>query len=241
MNLFFYLRVFGVLLAGVTLSQPVVQAATANAPIPDENLDYSINWPSGLSLGEAHWKAHNSGTAQAPVWEFGFNAEAHIPAYGLSDSYYAKASGAYCTDKLSKDEQHGSRKTDETETVDPKTLTATRTPSSGEGVSTLTVPDCVHDALSFLFFTRRELLSGRIPPSQTILFGGRYEVKLTPLGEEKIRSGDRTYDTDKYGCHVQGPSSSVDMDIYFARDAVRTPVRVRIPLAMGAFSVELEH
>jgi hypothetical protein len=99
----------------------------------------------------------------------------------------------------------------------------------------------VKDALSFLFFTRRELLSGRVPAPQTILLGGRYEVKLTPLGQEKIRSGDKTYDTDKYGCHVQGSGGAVDVDLYFARDSVRTPVLARIPLAMGAFSVELEH
>ena len=232
-----YLRLFLVTLAGVATGR----AASAPAPIADETLDYSVNWPSGLSLGEAHWKAHNAGTAQAPSWEFSLDVDAHVPAFGLSDSYHSQASAAYCVAKLSRDQQHGSRKTSETETVDPKTLTATRTPSSGDGVSTLTVPDCVHDALSFLFFTRRELLSGRIPAPQTILFGGRYEVKLTPLGQEKVRSGGRSFDSDKYGCHIQGPTSSVDLDIYFARDSVRTPVLARIPLALGAFSVELEH
>jgi hypothetical protein len=237
MTSFSHLRLSCALLVAAALGQ----AGTASTPIADESLDYSINWPSGLSLGEAHWKAHNSGTATAPVWDFGFELDAHIPAYGLTDSYQATASAAYCTAKLVKEQQHGARKTSETETVDEKTLTATRTPSTGEGVSTLTVPDCVKDALSFLFFTRRELLSGRIPAPQTILFGGLYEVKMTPLGQDKIRAGDRTYDTDKYGCHVQGPASSVDLELYFARDAVRTPVRARIPLAMGAFSVDLEH
>jgi hypothetical protein len=214
---------------------------TSHTPIPDESLDYSINWPSGLSLGEAHWKAHNSGTAQVPAWEFGFDVDAHVPAYGLTDSYRSKTSGEYCTDKLTKDQLHGTRKTGETETVDAKTLTATRTAAVGDGVSNLTVPGCVHDALAFLFFTRRELVSGRIPAPQTILFGNKYEVKLTPLGQQKIRLGDRNYDTDEYGCHVQGPTALLDLNIYFARDTVRTPVLVKIPLAMGAFSVELEH
>jgi hypothetical protein len=241
MNSFTNLRIFWVLFGAAALGQALGRAATANTPIPDETLDYTINWPSGLALGEAHWKAHNSGTPNAPVWDFGFELDAHIPAFGISDSYHATSSAAYCTATLNKEQQHGSRHSSESETVDAKTLTATRTPSSGEGVSTLTVPDCVKDALSFLFFTRSELLSGRIPSPQTILLGGRYEVKLTPLGEEKIHSGDRTYDTDKYGCHVQGPGSAIDVDIYFARDTVRTPVRARIPLAMGAFSVDLEH
>src|ERR1700722_19955070 len=96
------------------------EAATTHAPIPDESLDYAINWPSGLSLGEAHWKAHNSGTAQAPVWEFSFDVDAHVPAYGLSDSYKSKDFAEFCTEKLSKDQQHGARKTGESETVDPK-------------------------------------------------------------------------------------------------------------------------
>jgi hypothetical protein len=230
-----------ILFAAALLTPALGQAATASAPIADEALDYSINWPSGLALGEAHWKAHNSGTAKAPVWDFGFELDAHIPAYALTDSYHATSSAAYCTAKLVKEQQHGARKSGETETVDADTLTATRTPSTGDGVSTFTVPECVKDALSFLFFTRRELLSGRVPAPQTVLLGGRYEVKLTPLGQEKIRSGDKTYDTDKYGCHVQGSGGAVDVDLYFARDAARTPVLARIPLAMGAFLVELEH
>jgi len=227
--------------AGIWAAATLVAAPAAHPPIPDESLDYSINWPSGLSLGEAHWKAHNAGTAQAPVWDFGFDLDAHVPAYGLTDSYHSKASASYCTEKLTKEMQHGSKQTGEAETVDSKTLTATRTPLTGDGVSSFTVTDCMHDALAYLFFARRELVSGRIPAPQTILFGAKYDVKLTALGSQKIRAGDKSYDTDKYGCHVQGPASSLDLEIYFARDAARTPVLVRIPMAMGAFSVELEH
>jgi hypothetical protein len=220
---------------------PVVSGATAPSVFPDESLDYSVNWPSGLSLGEVHWKAHNAGTAQSPSWEFSAEIDAHIPGYGIVDTYRSSAGGSYCTDKVSRDIQHGSKTSSETETVDSKQLTVTRTTSNGGGQSTFTVPDCVKDALSYLFFVRHELASGRVPPTQTVLLGAPYEVKLTSLGASTIKSGERSIETDRMGCSIQGPTAKVDGEIFFARDAVRTPLLIKIPLPMGAFSVELEH
>ena len=40
---------------------------------------------------------------------------------------------------------------------------------------------------------------------------------------------------------IKGPASSYTVDIFFAKDAARTPVLTRIPLALGTFTVELTH
>jgi hypothetical protein len=45
--------------------------------------------------------------------------------------------------------------------------------------------------------------------------------------------------TDRLGANVHGPSSNVNFDLSFARDAARTPVVIRAPLALGTFSLEL--
>jgi hypothetical protein len=216
-----------------------VRAAT-NLPFPNEKLDYNINWPSGLSLGEAHWQAKNIGSAQSPVWDLDLRFDARIPGFTLINSYHAVTTGNYCMDQLTREIEHGSRKTTEKETVDQKTLTVTRkTTSNSGGESTFTVPDCVRDALTFVFLTRHELLSGRIPPNQTVLLGSKYDVHLTYLGSQKIKSGEAMVDADRVGCDIIGPASKQSVEIDFARDSVRTPVLVRVPLTMGTFSLEL--
>ncbi len=215
---------------------------SATQTFPNENLDYSINWPTGLSLGEAHWKARNIGSVQAPVWDLDMNFDARIPGFALINSYHAVTTGKTCMDKLYREVEHGSVKTTETEFVDHKNSTVTRkTTSNSGGESTFTVPDCVRDALTFVFFTRQELLSGRIPPNQTVLLGSPYDVRLTYLGQQKITSGDRQIDTDRVGCAIKGPTAAINAEIFFARDSVRTPVSIRVPLSMGTFSLELVH
>ncbi len=214
--------------------------AANNPSFPNEKLDYNINWPSGLSLGEAHWQARNIGSTQAPVWDLDLSFDARIPGFTLINAYHAVTTGNYCMDKLTRDIEHGSRKTTETETLDPKTLTVTRkTTSNSGGESTFTVPDCIRDALTFVFLTRHELLSGRIPPNQPVLLGSKYDTRLTYLGSQKVKTGDVMVDADRVGCDVVGPASRLNVEIDFARDAVRTPVLVRIPLSMGTFSLEL--
>ena len=209
---------------------------------PNEALDYSINWPTGLSLGEAHWKARNIGSVQSPVWDLDMSFDARIPGFALINSYRAVTTGNYCMDKLTREIEHGSIKTTESETIDHKNSTVTRkTTSNSGGESTFTVPDCVRDALTFIFFTRQELLSGRIPPDQTVLLGAPYDVHLTYLGTQKVKSGERTVDADRVGCAIKGLASAINAEIYFARDAVRTPLSIRMPLTMGTFSLELVH
>jgi len=38
---------------------------------------------------------------------------------------------------------------------------------------------------------------------------------------------------------VKGPASETAFEMFFARDAARTPLLVRVPLSMGTFLLEL--
>ena len=231
--------VFSFLASAILLSGALSAASPAASVFPNEKLDYTINWPSGLSFGEAHWTARNTGTAEAPVWTSSLAFDAHIPGFALSNAYQSTSSASYCTERLARSIQHGVKSTTETETVDPQTLIVTRRPASGNGESKFAVPDCVKDALSFLFFTRHELLSGRIPPAQNILFGALYQVKLTSLGTHSVQSGGKAGLADRIGCAIQGPASTVNAEIDFAQDPVRTPLAVRIPVSLGTVALEL--
>jgi hypothetical protein len=224
----------------VIVALAAVPLRAAAPAFPNETLDYSINWPTGLSLGEAHWKARNIGSVQSPVWDLDLSFDARIPGFTLINSYHAVTTGNYCMDRLTRSIEHGSKKTTESETVDFKNSTVTRkTTSNSGGESTFTVAECIKDALTFVFFTREELLNGRIPPNQTVLLGAKYDVHLTFLGTQKVKSGDITVDAEHVGCAIKGPASALNVDIYFAHDAVRTPLSIRVPLSMGTFSMEL--
>jgi len=60
---------------------------TASAEI----LHYSIDWPSGLSLGEASLRSDRTGegTASTPGWEFELNLDASVPGFAIRDQYQA--------------------------------------------------------------------------------------------------------------------------------------------------------
>jgi hypothetical protein len=76
---------------------------------------------------------------------------------------------------------------------------------------------------------------GRVPPANTIVFGGGYEIRLEYLGTETFQGAI----TDRLAAAVRGPSSTVNFDVLFARDPARSPVLIRLPLPLGVFSLEL--
>src|SRR5437667_3954168 len=57
--------------------------AQTGFPFQDESLRYSINWPSGLSLGEASFSARHT----AAGWSFDSTLSAGIPGFSISDKY----------------------------------------------------------------------------------------------------------------------------------------------------------
>lgn len=238
---------FALLIGTLAFSQNPTPKQTASKPVPaekpvlvgfpftNESLAYTINWPSGLSLGEAHLSA----TGEVSGWRFELGLDAGIPGFVVKDTYRSTASADLCSATFSKDSVHGSRKSNETVTMDKAASTATRTPSNGVGSSTVTVPDCVRDALTFLFYARREMGQGRVPLAQEIIFGAIYNGSFEYAGAETVQVGSKRILTDKIVCHVKGPASDVQFDAYFDRDAARTPVAIRVPLPLGKFSLEL--
>jgi hypothetical protein len=211
-------------------------AATAGSGFPfgDEALNYSIVWPSGLSLGEAHLTASQVGSN----WNFDLKVDASLPAYAIIDRYRSSASASLCSTNFERDTIHGSKKASERIMVSGGAATRQ---TIGGGKSELTVSGCAHDALTFLFFVRRELGQGRISPSQTVLFGSGYPIKIEYAGQQKVKVNDVPTDSDKVICTVQLPKEQdYKIEMFFARDAARTPLVMRAPFAIGTFSVELE-
>ena len=209
-----------------------------------ETLHYSVNWPSGLSLGEATLSSNRTAgsTGSAPGWEFDLNLDAGVPGFAIRDQYSSTASPDFCSWQLAKKTARGARISEERVIFDPAKNTATReTIRAGQiaGTSQVSVPPCARDALTLLQFVRKELEQGRLPSPQPAILGAAYQVRLEYLGTGPVRLGDQQMDADRFRTSIKGPASDFTLEMFFRRDAVRTPVLIKIPLPLATFTVEL--
>jgi len=207
-----------------------------------ESLRYSINWPSGLSLGEASLdttRTREQGAAKGPEkWSFALDIDASIPGFAVRDHYESSAGPDMCSVQFEKRFVHGAHKTEEHITFDPGKNTATRE-TQGGGKSDISLSSCGRDALTFLQFARNELTQGRLAPQQQVVFGSLYQVRLEFTGLQTVRVAERSVEADRILATIKGPSSNLTVELFFARDNARTPLLAKVPLALGTFSVEL--
>jgi hypothetical protein len=168
-------------------------------------------------------------------WEFELTLDASVPGVTVQDRYLSIATADLCSVSFERQSVHGARKAHETVTFAQDDRMAHRTTSGGGGSSDFSMPACARDALTFLYFTRREMGQGRVPPAGRIAYGGPYDIRLEYPGPETLKGAI----TDRLISSVRGPSSNVGFDLLFARDAARTPVLIRVPLSLGTFSLEL--
>jgi hypothetical protein len=216
-------------------------AVSATAPpVTNEQLVYSINWPSGLSLGDGRLSGQQGETTPAKPGrlDLHFEIEAAVPGFGVADKYHSIASSEFCSLEFSKDTQHGKKKVEEKTVFDPEKQTATRE-TKGGGKTTLSSGTCGKDALTYLYYLRHELSQGRLPPTQTVYFGAPYQIRVEFAGTQSIKLGDTPVQADRLTASLKGPSSDVNFEVFFLKDATRTPALVRVPLSMGTFSMEL--
>jgi hypothetical protein len=206
-----------------------------SASVSAESLHYSINWPSGLSLGEAILDTTH---AQGGGWDFSLDIDASIPGFAVRDHYHAQANSDLCSSVLDKKFVHGSHKNEEHTAFDQSSHTATRK-TGGGGKTDIPLADCGRDALSFLQFARNELAAGRLLPQQPVLFGAAYNVRLEFTGTQTIHVGEQKVEADRIVATIKGPSSDITVEVFFSHDAARVPVLAKIPLSLGTFSVEL--
>ena len=212
--------------------------AQTGFPFQNESLHYTINYSSGLSLGDANLSAHKT----AKGWDFTVSLDAAVAGFSLKDKYTASMEGAYCSTQFTRDTIHASKSNKEKTTFDQEKQTARRQtefPSDG-GYSDLSTGACGRDAISFLYFARKELGQGRVPPPQVVYFGSPYTVSQAYTGAQNITLADKKPElTDRLVFTVKGPKSEFTVEVFYARDAARTPLLIKIPQAVGTLSMEL--
>ncbi len=210
-------------------------APPAQDPFAEESLNYSVNWPSGLSLGEASLRSRRVGDR----WELEFRLEAAVPGFEVSDHHRSIAAEEFCSLELEKQFRHGKRTAEERTTFDAQRSLAVRETLRGGGKSEMPAPPCARDALAFLYYLRRELAHGRLPPAQEIFFGARYRVSLQYAGARTVLVNEAPMQAEGLRVSLKGPASEHEIELFFARDAVRTPLLVRATLPLGTFTMEL--
>jgi hypothetical protein len=201
----------------------------------EERLEYSVNWPSGLSLGEARLEAKRAGAR----WQLEFTLEAALPGFAVKDRCQSIVTENWCSLEFEKQFAHAQRKGHERTSFDPARPVATRETLGGGGKSELATPACPKDALAYLYWLRRELGQGRLPAPQTVYFGAAYQIRLEYGGTQSIRLGEERIQADRLVAAVKGPVAELKFEVFFARDAGRTLLLARAPFATGIFSMEL--
>lgn len=217
-----------------TAGLAVAADAPSGFPFQDETLHYDVNWPSGLSLGDASLTAHRAGEN----WELAMSLDAAIPGFSIADRYRSVNSVNQCSSEFERGTSHGKKNTSEKTTFEYKQGRAFRVTKDG-GKSEVTIGSCARDALAFLYFARRELGQGRVPPQQDVFFGSAYSVRLEYTGAQTVTVGDKPALTDRIAVSFRGPASNTSFEMFFARDAARTPLLVRVPSNLGTIIMEL--
>jgi hypothetical protein len=223
------------------ISAPLLPAADqwTGFPFQNETLRYRVIWPGGKALGEVTMGAHK--TAEGG-WDFDMSTNVAIPIVPIADTY--KASSAtfdFCSVTLTREISHGNKRVVERTQFDQKRNQAMRqtTVPAGGGKTELALPTCGRDALTYVYFARREMGQGRIPPAGKVFFGSPYEVKTNYTGAMEIPVAGKPKTTDKLEVSVKGPASEFKVEVYYDRDAARTPLLIKIPVTIGTVSLEL--
>lgn len=222
----------------------IVPAARSQSAFPfaeSETLNYTIGWPSGLSVGELTVAAAavKPDGGEIRGWRFEASLEAAVPGFKISDQYVSQTDSSLCSASFNKTISHGERTSREETRFDQTARTATRKTLDGGGESEISIPPCAMDGLAFLFHLRDELSRGRLPKPQKVFFGSAYEVTFQLVGSKELQIGDEDFEADQILLTVKGPASESSVVMAVARNEARTPLRVTVPLEPGNFTVEL--
>jgi len=213
-------------------------ASAADTFPADEQLTYNINWPTGLSLGEARLSTQIVKSDSGTRVQSEFVLDAAVPGFQVLDRFRSLTDADLCSIELEKSYRHGRRKADETTKFDSSRKVATRETKNG-GKSEIAIQTCAKDGVAYLAHLRRELSQGRLPPHQVVLFGAEYRVSVQFAGTQSLAVGSTRVEADRVNVTIKGPSTDITFEAYFAKDAVRTPVLFRVPLSLATFSMEL--
>src|SRR3974390_1604540 len=104
--------------AALSLLLAAGAAPPQSAAPASEGLSYTINWPTGLSLGEARLRTTRRVTPDGPRVETDFQLDASVPGFPVLENHHSLADGDFCSVEFTKKYTHGKHQADETLSFD---------------------------------------------------------------------------------------------------------------------------
>lgn len=200
-----------------------------------ETLRYDIVWPSGLRLGEARFTANSNQAG----WAFSADFSASLPVLNVEDEYESKADFSLCSAWFKKVVSHGEKKQNEEVTFDQDENRALRRNLADGTTQDLDVPPCARDALTYFYSLRQDLAQGRVPPPDDLNFGTQLQISFSYVETRAIEAGGKMQQADRLLVDVTGRGKPVNIELFLAQDAARTPLLIRVPFELGTFSLKL--
>src|ERR1700691_106919 len=103
-------RIRGITLGFAALLSMISPApAQTGFPFQNESLHYTINYSSGLSLGDANLSAHK----EANGWDFTVTVDAAVAGFTVKDKFTASSIAGFCSTEFLRDTIHGAKTTRE--------------------------------------------------------------------------------------------------------------------------------
>jgi uncharacterized protein DUF3108 len=221
----------------LTGATPAPQGTPNRPPVfaGGETLKFRVLWPSGLSLGEAILSASfEHGTARLEMI-----LEADLPIHNLSAKLSSTATEeGLCSLLYHKKTTEGPKASDEDVEFDQKAHLAKRT-MNGQ-ISSLAIPECARDPLTFLYYFRNQLAAGLAATPASIYLGPEHGLEIRRIGPEKVVVGGRERSAEKFSLTYRRPRRASSFDLWFSSDSRREPLLVRLPSSLATFSAELE-
>ena len=200
-----------------------------------EVLRYDIVWPSGLRMGEARFTANSNQAG----WAFSADVSGNLPVLSIEDKYESKTDFSLCSVSFKKVVSHGKKKQDEEVTFNQAENRALRRNLANGTTQDLIVPPCARDALTYLYALRQDLAQGRVPPPDDFNFGPQFQISVSYVETREIEAAGKTQPADRLLVDVNGGENPVNIAMFLAQDAARTPVLIRVPFELGTFSLKL--
>lgn len=203
---------------------------------PAERLEYSITWPSGLPVGRAEFRARDLD----PGWRFEMTLRASLPQIEIDDAFISRTDADVCSQTFEKHVRHGGKRSHESLRFGPREMERSNLEAdTREPPGRTPVNRCARDALAYVYFLRRDLAAGRIPPPGDVYFGAGYRLRLEFVRARWLTVGGERRIADEIRAVVRGPASAQTFSVYFGRDAARTPLLFRADFEEGPFSMML--
>ena len=98
-----------VLLSAILSALPFVARSQTGFPFQNESLHYSVNWPSGLTLGEASLSANHVSDG----WSLEMTLDARIPGFAIADRFHSLSDPDQCSQEFERNISQGHKKTSE--------------------------------------------------------------------------------------------------------------------------------